>query len=117
LQKRHAEQLPRDEPLDSRRTYTEETVFYGPQQLSRLSNRTGFELLVKIIVSMTSCRSVIAENIRDLQDRTGHRSGLLGRQRPRNREDGIRHGQLLSWKRLTTPRSSRQDGPSAIDNL
>ena len=34
------------------------------------------------------------------------------------RADGIRtHSQLLSWMRLTTPRSSRQGTPSAIDDL
>src|SRR5260221_6858988 len=34
------------------------------------------------------------------------------------RGDGIRtHGTLLPWMRLTTPRSSRQDAPPAIDDL
>ena len=34
------------------------------------------------------------------------------------RADGIRtHRKLLSWMRLTTPRSSRQDAPPAIDDL
>src|SRR5215813_12196590 len=34
------------------------------------------------------------------------------------RGDGIRtHGKLLSWMRLTTPRSSRQGPPPAIDEL
>ncbi len=34
------------------------------------------------------------------------------------RADGIRaHGKLLSWVRLTTPRSSRQGAPPAIDDL
>src|SRR6516164_6615094 len=32
--------------------------------------------------------------------------------------DGIgTHGKLLPWMRLTTPRSSRQDAPPAIDDL
>src|SRR5271169_4825814 len=34
------------------------------------------------------------------------------------RGDGFRiHGQLLSWMRLTTPRSSGQASPLAIDDL
>src|SRR4249920_2581939 len=34
------------------------------------------------------------------------------------RGDGVRtHRKLLSWVRLTTPRSSRQDDPAAIDDL
>jgi hypothetical protein len=34
------------------------------------------------------------------------------------RGDGARtHGKLLSWMRLTTPRSSRQGAPAAIDDL
>src|SRR6266849_836883 len=34
------------------------------------------------------------------------------------RADGIRtHGKLLSWMRLTTPRSSRQGAPPATDDL
>src|SRR5271154_1529111 len=37
---------------------------------------------------------------------------------PAQRADGIRtHRQLLSWMRLTTPRSSRQVTPPAIDDL
>src|SRR5437899_7945758 len=34
------------------------------------------------------------------------------------RGDGVQtHGKLLSWMRLTTPRSSRQGAPAAIDDL
>src|SRR5216684_629800 len=37
---------------------------------------------------------------------------------PAQRSDSIdTHGQLLSWMRLTTPRSSRQDDPHATDHL
>src|SRR4029077_5829270 len=33
------------------------------------------------------------------------------------RGNGRTHRKLLSWVRLTTPRSSRQDAPAAIDDL
>ena len=34
------------------------------------------------------------------------------------RGDGVlTHGKLLSWVEVTTPRSSRQDDPAAIDDL
>src|SRR5580704_13462212 len=65
-------------------------------------------------IGATPRRPMVAEYIRDLQGRTGHGRGLLGRHHWRN---GVTHGQLLSWMRSMTPRSSRQGTPPAIDNL
>ena len=42
---------------------------------------------------------------------------LLHRWRNEAGQAGRQHRQLLSWMRLTTPRSSRQAAPPAIDDL
>jgi hypothetical protein len=76
------------------------------------------QLVTEVLgIGLAPRRPVLAKDIGDLQRWAAHGRGLLGRQHWRNGVTASFHGATPVSDEVDDPRSSRQRGPPAIDNL